>query len=168
MMDFKNIFNQAKKELGLADHIFSFTLPIVKDKHVTLNVLNHLDRCIRLAAKAYVLKQRELKRIRILPKSDELYKRIFFEEFLKELNITTSEKHIVNEISLIVEAHKKSQMEIKRGEEYIIVLPNFEIVTINEKSIKRYINIVRSFINKIETNLDDTNVANRCADSSSS
>ncbi len=149
-MGYKEIFSEAKKELGLADHIFMVALPLVKDKNVFLSVLEHLNKSVNLAMRAYIKRQRELKKIRILPESEDLSRRLFLEEFTKSLGITTSERHIINELNLLVKAHRKSQAEIKRGEDYIIFLPNFETVTVNESNIKRYLSIARNFINKIE------------------
>lgn len=146
----EELFKEARKEFILADHIFSVALPVVKDKNVFLSILTHLDKSVHLAIRAYLYDQRKQKRIRIIPESRSLAKRLFFEEFTDSLGITTSEYHILKELSQLVKAHQKNQAEIKRGDNYIIFLPNFETVTVNENNIKRYLSIARSFINKVE------------------
>lgn len=148
-MEHNELLAQAKKELGLADHISSVALPLVKDKNVFLSVLNHINKCVYLAMRAYIAQQRKLRKIRINPSSDDLVRQLFFEK-AKGLGITTSEQYIVSELDLLVEAHKKSQTEIRRGEDYILFLPNFETITVNHSNVKRYLSIARTFIDKIE------------------
>jgi len=156
-VDALELFKDAKKELNLADHIFFVALPVVQDKNVFLSILEHLNKCVMLAMKAYLLAQKKMKKLRIIPESEDLTRRLFFEEFMKELNIVTSEKHLVNEIIQVTRAYRKSQAEIKRGEDYVLFLPNFDTVVINEKSMKRYLSIARSFINKIEKGMPSWN-----------
>jgi hypothetical protein len=149
-MDSIEFLSNAKKEINLADHIYYVALPVVKDKKVFLSILNHLERSLLLAMRAYIINQKEKKKIRIIPESESLIVRLFFEEFSDTLSIKTSEKHIVKEILTVAKAYRKSQAEIKRGEDYIIFLPNFDTVTINEQNMKRYLSLSKTIINKIE------------------
>ncbi|MCD6547300.1 MAG: hypothetical protein J7K22_01960 [Nanoarchaeota archaeon] len=149
-MDYLSLLKEAKRELGLADHILMVAFPIVRDKHIFLNVLTHADKSVILAIRAFIAKKKEARELRIIPESEELARRLFFEEFSKIVGITPSEKHLIQELKNVVIAHRKSQAEIKRGDEYIIFLPNFDSITINEQNVKRYLSIVRGFINKIE------------------
>ncbi len=144
------MLKESKKELGLADHIFMVALPVVKNKQVFLSILKHINKAVYLSIRAYMKKQRILKKIRMLPESEDLSRRMFFEEFKKNIGITTSERHIINELKNLVKAHEKNQGEIRRGDNYIIFLPNFETVTVNEQNVKRYLSIARGFINKVE------------------
>ena len=154
-MDSIELLRGAKKELNLADHIFFVALPIVKDKNVFLSILNHLERSLILCMKVFVINQKKRKRIRIVPESESLIRRMFFEEFTDDLNITTSEKHIANELVQVAKAYRKSQAEIKRGDDYVIFLPNFETIAINEQNMKRYLSLVRNIISKVEEGMNN-------------
>ena len=149
-MGFGELFHNAKKELSMADHIYAVALPVVQDKNVFLSVLEHLDKSISFGIRAYLARQRESKNLRILPESEDLTRRLFFQEYVKTLGILTSEMHILNELHLLVGVHKKSINEIKRGDNYVIFLPNFETVTVNQANLKRYLSKARNFINRIE------------------
>jgi len=149
-MSFVEFLRDARKELSMADHIYSVALPVVQDKKVFLSILAHLNKSVYFGIRAYLLKQRELKKLRMLPESEDLSRRLFFQEYTQILGIVTSEAHILNELNLLVQAHKKSMNEVKRGNSYVIFLPNFETVTVNPENLKRYLSTARNFINKVE------------------
>lgn len=150
MADSKELLRESKREFSLADNIAIVAVPVVKDRNVFLSVLEHADKSIYLAMRSYLIKQKELKKLRMIPESEELSRQLFFEECADPLSITTSECHILTELNQLVRAHKKSYTEIKRGGDYIIFLPNFETVSVNETNVKRYLSTARVFINKIE------------------
>lgn len=149
-METKIIFSQAKKEFAMADHIATVTLPLIRDKKVFLSVLEHTNHSIILAIKAYLQSQKVKKSIRMIPESEELVRQLFFESFMEDLNITIREKMKIDELDNVVMSHKKSRAELKRGDEYVIVLPNFNTITLNKDQIKKYLSLARNFIIKIE------------------
>ncbi len=154
-MDALDLIRNSKKEINLADHIFTVALPVVQDKKVFLSILNHLNTSLFLAMRAYLLSQKGMKKLRIIPDSEDLVRRLFFEEFTKKLGIATSERHIVNEIIQATKAYRRSQTEIKRGDDYVLFLPNFDTVVINRSAMKRYLSTAQNFINKIEKGMEE-------------
>lgn len=152
-MGFIELLKDAKRELSMADHINSVALPVVQDKNVFLSVLEHLDKGVYLGIRAYLSRQKELKKLRIFPESEDLSRRLFFQEYAKKIGLSTSEMHILNELNILVRAHRKNMNEIKRGDNYIIFLPNFETVTVNQVNLKRYLSTARVFINGLERGL---------------
>lgn len=145
-----DLFSRAKREFSMADHIATVTLPLLRDKKVFLSVLQHTDNSINHAIRAYLLQQKEKKTIRMVPASEELVRQLFFETFMEDIDLSIREKMGLDELNGLVNAHKKSQAELKRGEEYVIVLPSFNTVTVNQAQIKKYLSLAKDFINKVE------------------
>ena len=153
-MEPRLLFSEAKKEMAMADHIATVTLPLIRDKKVFLSVLQHANGSINGAIKAYLLLQKDKRRLRMVPSSEEIVRQLFFETFMEDLDVTIREKMELDEINDVVIAHNKSQAELKRGEEYVIVLPNFSTVTVNQSQIKRYLSSTKNFISKVERGMD--------------
>jgi hypothetical protein len=149
-MEAKELFILAKRELSMADHIANITLPLIRDKNVFLGVLQHTNSSVNNAIRAYLLTQKEKKTIRVVPMSEELVRELFFETFMEDLDISVRDKMALDELNEVVIAHSKSQAELSRGEEYVIVLRNFNTVTVNPGQIKRYLSLTRDFISRLE------------------
>ena len=159
-MDFRELFKESKKEINLADHIYFVTSPLIQDRKVLLNILKHLDKSILLAIRSFINKEKSLKKIRMIPSSDELATRLFFESYTQELDISFDEKRALTELNNIVKAHAKSQMGLKRGDDYVIILPDFGTITVNENNVKKYLKVAKTFINKIERGISNERIGN--------
>jgi hypothetical protein len=153
-MEPRLLFSEAKKEMAMADHIATVTLPLIRDKKVFLSVLQHANSSVNGAIRSYLLLQKDKRRLRMVPSSEEIVRQLFFETFMEDLDVTIREKMELDEINDVVAAHNKSQAELKRGEEYVIVLPNFNTVTVNQNQIKRYLSSTKNFISKVERGMD--------------
>jgi len=154
-MGWQDLLKDARQEISLADHISFMTLPMVKDKNVFLNLLKHIDKSILTAIRAYLAKLNETKELRIVPHSDELTRRLFFESYTDRLMMSVDEIKTLKEIEKLVNAHNRSQMDLKRGEEYVMILDNFKTVTVNENRIKNYLNMAKNFIRMVGVKLEN-------------
>ena len=153
-MEPRLLFSEAKKEMAMADHIATVTLPLIRDKKIFLSVLQHANSSINGAIRSYLLLQKDKRRLRMVPSSEEIVRQLFFETFMEDLDVTIREKMELDEINEVVIAHNRSQAELKRGEEYVIVLPNFNTVTVNQNQIKRYLSLAKNFISKVERGIN--------------
>ena len=149
-MGYNELFRQAKRELSMADHIMSVTVSFVRDTKIYFNVIEHARNAILMAMKSFLLMKKEQKEIRIIPSSDELIRQLFFETYMDSLGFSEIDEKIIDEMEYILNAHKKSQADLKRGREYVIVLPTYDTVTVNIDQIKKYLKEARELINKTE------------------
>jgi len=154
-MGWHDLLKEAKQEISLADHISYMTLPMVRDKKVFHNLLNHIDKGVFFGIRAYLAKLNETKELRIVPRSEELIRRLFFESYSEKLMLSIEEIRQLKEINKLVQAHTHSQMDLKRGEEYIMILGNFKTVTVNENSVKKYLNSAKCFIKILENCMEN-------------
>ena len=152
-MGWEDYFKKAKQEINLADHMAYMTLPMVKDQKVFHNLLKHIDKGLFLAMKAYLKKMNEEKELRIIPHSEELTRRLFLESYSNALSLSVQEIKKLKEINKLVRAHTKSQMDLKRGNEYVIILGNFKTVTVNESKMKEYLGLAKDFIRLMENKI---------------
>jgi hypothetical protein len=149
-MDPLELLRDSRKEISMAEHIATITLPLLRDNRVFVNILSHANTSVLYAMRSFLERERELKRLRMVPYSEELIRQLFFESAISALGLNISDQKNTDELEKVVKAHKKSQMELKRGDNYIIVLPDFNTITINEIQVKKYLSIAKDFISKVE------------------
>lgn len=147
------MFREAKRELSLAEHIMTVTLPFLNDKKIYVNILEHINNAVFNGMRSFLLMKKEHKELRIVPENDELVKQLFFEMYMESLCLSSLDENFVNELGSILKSYKKSQAEIERGQDQVIVLPSYETVSINDDRIKKYLKDAKDFIIKTETGL---------------
>jgi len=147
------MFREAKRELSLAEHIMTVTLPFLNDKKIYFNILEHINNAVFNGMRSFLLMKKEHKELRIVPESDELVKQLFFEMYMESLCLSSLDEKFVNALGNILKSYKKSQTEIERGQDHVIVLPSYETVSINDDQIKKYLKDAKDFITKTETGL---------------
>lgn len=150
-MTWKELLLKARQEVSAADYTLKVTAGASRDKSVLINLLVHADNAVSLGMDAFLTRERELKNRRILPATEELRRQVFFSEYKLQLGITSEEKLILSELNEIAQAHKKNQLELKRGDEVIIILNNYKTVVVNEHSITKYLSLAKGFISKLES-----------------
>jgi hypothetical protein len=152
-MEYNQMFREAKRELSLAEHIMTVTLPFLNDKKIYVNILEHINNAVFNGMRSFLLMKKEHKELRIVPENDELVKQLFFEMYMESLCLSSLDENFVNELGSILKSYKKSQAEIERGQDQVIVLPSYETVSINDDRIKKYLKDAKDFIIKTETGL---------------
>ncbi len=152
-MDYKELFKKSKRELGVADHMTAVALPMVKDKKVFLTILKHINNSLHLMSKSYLLKKKKERVIGMVPEDESLCYQMLINKFSVDLNISQRDKHYLKELKKIVKSYENSQAEIKRGDSYVIFLPNFETITVNISNLKKYLSVASKILSNIEGDL---------------
>ncbi|MDD5182024.1 MAG: hypothetical protein PHC66_02520 [Candidatus Nanoarchaeia archaeon] len=152
-MEYNQMFREAKRELSLAEHIMTVTLPFLNDKKIYFNILEHINNAIFNGMRSFLLMKKEHKELRIVPESNELAKQLFFEMYTDSLGLSSLDERFINELEHILKSYKKSQVEIERGQNQLIVLPSYETVSVNDDKIKKYLKDAKDFITKTEKGL---------------
>jgi CTP:phosphocholine cytidylyltransferase-like protein len=152
-MEYSQMFREAKRELGLAEHIMTVTLPFLNDKKIYFNIIEHINNAVFNGMRSFLIMKKEQKDLRIIPESDELAKQLFFEMYTESLGLSNLDERFVNELVSVIKSYKKSQAEIGRGNSQVIVLPSYETVSINDEKIKKYLKDAKEFISKTEKGL---------------
>ena len=140
------MFEVAKRELSYADHLYRVTLPIVKDKHVYSNILDHLYNAFVYSIKEFLKYQKLKRKISLLPSTDELSISLFKERFGDKI----VDKKLFKEFELVMNAHKDKYDEMIKEGELVVMLKDFKIIRINREDIAKYISLINNIINRLE------------------
>lgn len=138
----------ARKELRLADHMIYITLPLLGDRKIFLNAVNHLGKAINELIKAYLEKEWRYKRLEFKPPGDTGIN-LFLTKYSKVLGLQSHEL-MIKSINSFNNVREKSSIKLKRDDKFIIISPEYTMVTLTEAEVKRYIRQTSEFIDIME------------------
>ena len=144
------MLNEARRELAYADHLFRVTFPLVKEKRVYSNIINHLYNAFMISIRELLKFEKIKKKIKVFPTTDELAISMFEDEFRNIID----DKKTFKEFIMITEANKERYDEIMRDDSLVIMLKNFKMIRIDGEDIEKYILLVKHLINKVEVEIN--------------
>ena len=140
---------KAQKHIKIADHILTMTYPLVKDNKLLLTSANNILESLKSSIDYLLYYERLYKRIPLFP--DNFNSKLgVLKAKSKRWSIESAEINALLEIGHIIEQHKKSPVEISKGEKFCIFGENYQVKTITAKDMKTYLNIAKLFFNKVD------------------
>ena len=155
----KNIFtlkNKANLQYDTAFHLLNVTYPLINDPKLLLGVVNNIF--LSIEASIEIILEYEKQLLLISPYSKEFQNKfnIFRSNSAKRHEINKQDIINIEQIHTILTLHKKSPVEFRRKDRFIICNKDYKMYEITTKEIKNYlktnIHLLES-INKI--NLKD-------------
>ncbi|MCD6590230.1 hypothetical protein J7K74_03540 [Candidatus Woesearchaeota archaeon] len=153
-MDYKEMLREAMEEVRVADHMLIMTYPLVRDPKMLLAIIQKLLNACEKSLTAATSFEYEWKRINALPKEFMTKLKLLKEGFQKDYGFTPQELKIVKEVYNIIQEHRTASIEFSRHEKFIISNNDYRLRTITQDQIKRYVPIIKSFIEKIKKRID--------------
>jgi len=147
MEKFQELRDASFQKIRLADHILTQTYPLVNDPKLLLIALENLFLALSYSMGAIVTYERLFKRIP--PYQDD------FNGKFETLHIHLKDKYsldesyfrLLKEVRDILIEHKKSPMEFKRKDSFVICSETYRIKTLNMDKLKVYLKKSKDFIN---------------------
>lgn len=135
---------EAEKIIHSIDHLIYVTYPLINEPKIFIRCLEELGIAVRKIISCVLLYESFFKKIKIY-ESPEKNLLTFFEKCSPKYKITKIQIEQIKGLLEIVDEHKKSQIEFKRGKNYII-LNNEKIKMINLEKVKEFIFLSKSLI----------------------
>ena len=149
MEKFRELIDAANKKLKLADHILTMTYPIFKDPGLLLSSIENIFLAFTYGTSSLLYYEKVFKRIPPFPDNFESKLELFRDKCLKRYGIDYGYIKIMQEIKEIIIAHKKSPVEFKRKEYFIICDGDYRMRAISANIIKDYVGKAKLFIKNI-------------------
>lgn len=152
MEKFQEASEQAKRNFKIADHMLSVTFPLVKDTKLLLAIVENLFLTYTNSIAAILYHERLFKRIP--PYREDSFEskfNMFKEKCLVKHNIDKSYLEEIQNIRDILIEHRKSPVEFKKEDRFVICSEHYQIKTISVNDIKKYISKAKLFIEAMDT-----------------
>lgn len=140
---------KAKRNIQIADHMLSVTYPLIKDTKLLLAIIENIFLAMTNAMASVLYFERMYKRIPPFQDTFESKLNIFREKLVHRYNIDKGLVADIQEIKNIILEHKKSRVEFKRKDRFVICSDNYKLRTLGIKDIKNYLAKAKLFIEEM-------------------
>jgi len=145
--------DKTKLQYDTAFHLLNVTYPLINDPKLLLGIVNNIFLSVEAAIE--VILNYEKKLLLISSYTEEFQNRfnIFRSKSAKRYNINNEDIKNIEDIYNILILHKKSPVEFRRKDRFIICNRNYKMYEITTKEIKNYLEMnqkILQVINKIK------------------
>ena len=141
---------KAIKNLKIADHMLTVTFPLVKDTKLLLAVMENIFLGYTHAIAAILHHERVFKNIPPFQDTFESKLNMFRERCVGKFSIDKSYLTEVQDIRDILVEHRKSTVEFKRGDRFVICAEDYRLKTISAADIGKYLDKAKVFIQAMD------------------
>jgi len=137
----------AVSEINLADHMIYVTLPLLDDKRVFINAVNHMGNAFRFVIKAFFEREYRFKRVNFLP-PDDLVTGEFLNRYINKLGLSVYFDMVKN-VNCFNDVRAKSSIKLKRNDQFIIISPEYSMTALSIPQVKDYLRLGKEFVAKM-------------------
>lgn len=152
MEKFLENLQEAEKIIKIADHMVYVTFPLVQDKILLLKILSELKIAISKCINSILQYEYLFKRIKLFSNPKQNF-RNFQDKCAKRYNITKQEIDLIKELFEIIEKHKQSSFEFKKGDKIVIMTENFTPKSVALEDIKKFLVLGKNILKKTLENI---------------
>ncbi|MBN2454788.1 hypothetical protein JXB11_04555 [Candidatus Woesearchaeota archaeon] len=150
MEKFLEALAEAKKRLLTADHMVSFTYPVVRDSRLLISIVENIFLALASTLSSLLYYERAAKRIPPFHDNFESKFYMFKEEVSKAYNLQQYSTFL-EEIRSLMLAHRESPVEFSRSENFVMCSENYSALkTISIEKVQQYVRATKRFFSEAE------------------
>jgi len=150
MEEYEKSLEDAKKTVRLADHMMNVTYKVVPDPKILLAIIERLRNGLEGSMGALLQYERMYKRIPPYNKTYESMYDVFRTRIVKRYHINIEYITLIHEVDNIIKQHRKSPVEFRRHDKFVICSDDYRMKVITVDNIKAYIEKSKQFIRETE------------------
>jgi len=140
----------AKKTIGVADHMMNVTYKVVNDPKLLLAIMDRIHSSLTYALGSILHYERMYKRIPPFQDNFESMFLAFKSRVTRRYDINIEYITLIQEVDEILKQHKKSPVEFRRQDKFVICSETYRMKVISIENIKKYIETAKRFIKETE------------------
>ena len=150
MEKYEEIFKLAKKEIEVSDHLLYKTFSLIKDTKFLVAITEHVIKAASYALGTILEYEKYWKRIGPYPPNLGIQIKIYSDKIARKYKLDPKYVRLLNNLMEIKRYIKESPIRFKRQDKYILSTKDYETKSLDLDKVKRYFNLVKTFINDIE------------------
>ncbi|MBI5389251.1 hypothetical protein HZB01_02625 [Candidatus Woesearchaeota archaeon] len=151
MEKFQESLEKAKRYHLIADHMLTQTYPLIEDPKLLMSVMENVFLAYANGMAALLYYDRLFKHIPPFNQDFDSKLFIFEQECLPRYKLSRNYLHQLREIRDAVLAHRKSPVEFRRKDVFVICTDAYDMQTITMDRIKTYLNKAALFLRDISS-----------------
>ena len=136
----------ALKNLKVADHILHVTFPLLQDPKLLVGVLHNVFLALTQTMTTVLLYDRYVKLIPPFHDTFESKFNMFRVKSMQEHKIDEKYAKLIQEIKELIVLHRKSTVEFRRKDSFIICQDDFSSISISAAQLKEYVKTTKEFV----------------------
>ncbi|MCB9362405.1 hypothetical protein H6504_03130 [Candidatus Woesearchaeota archaeon] len=142
---------KARKNLQVADHMVSVTYPLLQEPRLLLTILDNIFLAYVHSMTALLEFEYENKHRESIPGELQDKFDIFRRTHLDRYHLDKSLPETIQELKELVLCHKRSPVEFRRRDEFVICSENYDIKKLSIRQMQRYIAKAKLFIDRLSS-----------------
>lgn len=138
----------ANQKVNTADHLTFVTFPTVQESKILLGVIENLYTGMLAAVDAILLYERQFKRIGPYANDVSVKLDVFKTKCADRYNFDRLVVVLIVDMGRMLEAHKKSPMEVAKKDRLVIFSDSYQIRTVSIETIKNHVHVAKAFVSK--------------------
>jgi len=146
MEEFQLLREDALKNYRMADHMLSVTYPLLQDTKLLLCVTENLFLTLTQAMSSILHHERLFK---LVPVFNDNFENKFHTLHQKRSRYNIDQEYfdLMLELKETILLHKKSPVEFRKKDRFIICTNNYKVKAITANQLKNYLKTTRKFLN---------------------
>jgi len=136
-MEFQTLRNQALEKLHVADHLVGTTYSLVKEPKLLVSVIDNIFQALDLTVTALLEYEKNSKSISSYDKTFEGKMDIFRRKIVTKYGIKADLIDFITDVKKTLDEHKKSTVEFRKKETYIISDNDYNLTTLKIEDVKK-------------------------------
>jgi hypothetical protein len=149
MESFQSLKNNAEQKLKVADHLLGTTYPLVKEPKLLISVVENMFQAMELIMTAVLEYEKNFKLIGNYGNTFEIKFEIFRRKIVTKYNIKQEILEFITDLKSTLDEHKKSSVEFKKKEKYIISDVDYNLRTLTADDLKKKLHKLRIYIDEL-------------------
>lgn len=150
MEKFQELILIANRKIQIADHILHVSYKLVDDPKILLSAITSIYSAVEAAMYSALEYERLFKRVPVFSDNFDSKYTIFRNKLAPKHGFSNEDLKLIRDLREINEAHKKSPVEFTRKDKFVIASEDYELKTLEEKDIKKYLSRAKIFIEQID------------------
>lgn len=155
-----DLLTEAKNQIAIAENMYAYTSSVNNNFKVYLSCMLHIRNALILSARANLEHEAYFKRVMFIPENEKLLLKMFMDKFDTDFRISLIDKKNIKELNYIYEVYKSKETGMKRGDSYLVISSNFEMVSLNKEQINNYQSTVRTLVKRTEEKINKSSIKN--------
>ena len=146
MEKFQLLREEAHKNYRMADHMLNVTYPLIQDTKLLLGVTQNLFQSLSLAMSSILHHERLFKLVPAFQDSFESQFRVLHQRCSRRHQIDQEYFKLILELREALQLHKKSPIEFRRKDRFIICTNNYKVKAITSNQLKEHLKKAKGFL----------------------
>jgi len=150
MEKYEEAREKALKNLKTADHMLYVTYPVLQDPKLLVSILDNVFLALTSTMTTILWHQRLFKKIPPFHDNFESKFNLFRAKIVPAHKIEKKYEEFIREIQEIIALHRKSKVEFRRKDSFIICQDDYSTISVTVPQLKDYVRIVKEFVSIME------------------